>query len=463
MKKKKWMNFFPLEIRKYLQMSHRQRKNELQMTLWSMPLIYIGASTAIIVFTIFLDLQLNISNFVHPWFTAGGDATQILVSALIGGILTLSAFTLNSLLVVLTNFSDQFSPRMMFNFIADKTTQHLLGIFHGSFIYVLFIFLFLTNNENELYSAIPVMSVMLAALTIITFIFFINHAASWMQVHNFTYAMKNTSKSTIKESQKYGFEESSRQEAGDLMEKYAEGEMSVKTSEAGYLQTVYFKKMINQADKDNIVIKMHKKIGDFTLKENVLFSYWGPGQSSVNEDTYMDLIEIGHKKTEIQEMKMGIMKLSEIAVKAVGNSDPQTAISTIHHISDLLADVESKVAFSPYLHDQNKQTRIIVPREDFEYFLHTGFSTIRNAATGHLTIITELIAVMGMLAQTIGSDKHATLWDFAENTTEQVFENHIYDLDKKYFLEKLHELAVFTDNEKSYRAIEYNVKRTSSN
>ncbi|WP_431800702.1 DUF2254 family protein [Halobacillus andaensis] len=226
--KKRWMNFVPLEMRKYLQMSSRQRKNELQMTLWSMPLLYIIASTFVIALTITLDLKVNISTYVHPWFTSGGDATQILVSALIGGILTLSAFTLNSLLVVLTNFSDQFSPRMMFNFIADKTTQHLLGIFHGSFIYVLVIFLFLTNNENELYSAIPIMAVLLAALTIITFIFFINHAASWMQVHNFTYAMKKTSKATIKESKKYGFDESSSYEPGNLMDEYTDERQFVK-------------------------------------------------------------------------------------------------------------------------------------------------------------------------------------------------------------------------------------------
>ncbi|MFP3338976.1 DUF2254 family protein, partial [Micrococcus sp. SIMBA_131] len=91
--------------------------------------------------------------------------TRLLISALIGGILTLSAFTLNSLLVVLTTFSGQFSPRMLLNFVADRTTQHFVGIFHGSFVYVLVVFLFITSKEDEYFVAIPGTTVFLAFVT----------------------------------------------------------------------------------------------------------------------------------------------------------------------------------------------------------------------------------------------------------------------------------------------------------
>ncbi|MFC7322756.1 DUF2254 domain-containing protein [Halobacillus campisalis] len=448
--KEKLIDKLPISMRKYFQMSDRQRKYELQMTLWSMPLIYIAGSILLIIITIFLDLKLNISQFVHPWFSAGGDATQILVSALIGGILTLSAFTLNSLLVVLTNFSAQFSPRMMFNFIADKTTQHMLGIFHGSFIYVLVIFLFLTNNENEFYSAIPIMAVLLAALTIIIFIFFINHASSWMQVHNFTYSMKNTSKSTIKQSLKYELEEHKGDEPGPLLEFYFNDKMTFTINEPGYLQMIRYKEMIHEADKDEIIIQLHKKVGDFSLKHNRLFSYWGPGQHNVDTEKYRQFFEIGHKKTEIQEMKMGIMKLSEIAVKAIGNSDPQTALSTIHHIADLIVSIEEDVTFTPYLLDSKKQTRIIMQPEDFEYFLNKGFGYIRQESKGDLTLLTELIEVLTMLAQSLSDDKHDTLWNFGSNTIDYISQHFLYDLDKRYYLETLQELAIFTGHEKNY-------------
>lgn len=450
----------PLPMRKYFQMSSKQRKHELQMTLWSMPLIYIAGSALIVILTIVLDLQLNISRFVHPWLSAGGEATQTLVSALIGGILTLSAFTLNSLLVVLTNFSDQFSPRMMFNFIADKTTQHLLGIFHGSFIYVLFIFLFLTNNENEYYSAIPVISVLLAALTIITFIFFINHASSWMQVHNFTYSMKKTSKITIQESLKHEVEEHRSYEPGDLMRSQQTSKEILTIKESGYIQMINFKEMVEEAKKDNIIIQFYIKVGDFSLKNNRLFSYWGPGQNNVNSDKYLHMIEMGHKKTEIQDMKMGITKLSEVAVKAIGNSDPETALTTIHHIADLLLSIEEEISFTPYLQDDEKQTRMILQSEDFEHYLHKGFGYIRNYAKHDYTMITELIVVLSMMSQSISADKLNILWNFGSNTTDLIAKNFIFDLDRRYFLEKLYELAMFTGHEIDYVAAEKKLQQT---
>ncbi|WP_254434188.1 DUF2254 domain-containing protein [Halobacillus sp. Marseille-Q1614] len=450
----KLINSLPVHMRKYLQMSSRQRKYELQMTLWSLPLIYIGGTIIIVLITLFLDLQLNMSNYVHHWFSASGQATQTLVSTLIGGILTLSAFTLNSLLIVLTNFSAQFSPRMMFNFISDKTTQHLLGIFHASFIYVLFVFLFLTNNENEYYSAIPIMAVILAALTLITFIFFINHASSWMQVHNFTYSMKNTSKQIIEETLRFELEEYRGYQSGDLKSEYFASKKVASIPKSAYIQMIHFKDMIDEAQKDDVVIKLYKKIGDFSLKDNRLFAIWGPGAEKVSSDKYLKMIEFGHKKTEIQEMKMGISKLSEVAVKAIGASDPETALTTIHHIADLLLTINEDISFTPYLQDSEKQTRIIMEVEDFEYYLHKGFGKIRHHMENDYTMITELISVINMMAESMPEDKQDTLWEFASNTADHILDNFIYDIDRRYLLEQLHELALLTGHEKDFYLVE---------
>ncbi|WP_082235140.1 DUF2254 domain-containing protein [Halobacillus massiliensis] len=452
--KEKLLNILPVHMRKYFQMSSRQRKYELQMTLWSVPLIYIGGTILIVIFTLFLDLQVNMSRYVHTWLSASGAATQTLVSTLIGGILTLSAFTLNSLLIVLTNFSAQFSPRMMFNFISDKTTQHMLGIFHGSFIYVLFIFLFLTNNENEYYSAIPIMAVFLAALTLVTFIFFINHASSWMQVHNFTYSMKNTSKQIIKETLKYELEEFRGSHSGDIMSEYYSSKKVAVIPKSSYIQMIHFKDMIDQAQKDDVIVKLYRKIGDFSLKNNRLFAIWGPGTEKVSTDKYLKMIEFGHKKTEIQEMKMGLTKLSEVAVKALGASDPETALTTLHHISDILLTINDDISPTPYLLDSEQQTRVIMEVEDFEYYLHKGLGKIRHYMESDYTMITELISVINLMAESISEDKFDILWDFASNTADHTLDHFIYDIDRKYLLEELHELALLTGHEKDFYLVE---------
>ncbi|WP_181350672.1 DUF2254 domain-containing protein [Thalassobacillus sp. CUG 92003] len=450
----------PKPVLKYIQMSKYQMKYELQMTLWFIPLIYILASSLLVVLTLYLDLQLNISAYVPEFFQAEGQATRTLVSTLIGGILTLSAFTLNSLLVVLTMLSGQFSPRMLFDFISNRGTQHILGIFHGSFIYVLFVFLFITNQGDEMYVAVPFTTVSLAFITIVVFIFFINHASSWMQVHNFTYSMKNISKAAVQDTMRDYLEKHGTEKPGNLMEAY-QGKTEVVTSpEPGYLQMINFKDMINEARKDDVIIRLYAKIGDFTLKHNRLFAVWGPGKETADLDKYNHMIEIGYKETEVQEVKMGITKLSEVAVKAIGNSDPKTAVSAIHQMADLVVSIEGDMTFTSYLQDEDRQTRVIMSAEDFEYFMYVGFGYIRHYAGHNYVIITEIIVALGKMAQTISSDKLDSIWEFGSNSIDHISQHFIFKLDKRYLLSKVYELALYTNHEMDYYAVEKRLNQT---
>ncbi|WP_139823695.1 DUF2254 domain-containing protein [Thalassobacillus devorans] len=444
----------PLDLQKYLQMSPQQRRHELQKTLWFMPIIYVVSSLLLVAVTLILEHQLNLAHYVHPVFHARAQATQTLLGALIGGILTLSAFTLNSVLVVLTTFSGQFSPRMLLNFVADKKTQHVLGIFHGSFVYVLVVFLFVTGQQNEFYVAIPSTTVVLAFITVMVFIFFINHATTWMQVHNITWTMNNESKEIIKDSLRNELEEYRTNEPGNIYEDYRSQEVIVTSPKPGYIQLIHFKEIIEQAKRDNIIVKLHVKVGDFTIRHNRLFSYWGPGKDKIDEEVYRSLIEIGHKETEIQDIKMGMTKLAEVGVKGLGNNDPKTAINTIHQMADLLVSVEGYITFSPYLADEVKQVRIIMDSEDFNYYLYRGFGYIRHYADKNYPIITEIIVALTLVSQSIDASKHDQLWHFASNTVDHISSQFIYDMDRKYLLDKLYDLALMTNHEMDYYGVE---------
>ncbi|SEA87343.1 Uncharacterized membrane protein [Thalassobacillus cyri] len=442
--------FLPIELRKYFQMSKRQRQHELQNTLWFTPFIYVASALFLIAITLYLDYQVEISQYVPSFFHAQATSSQTLLAALIGGILTLSAFTLNSILVVLTTFSGQFSPRMLVNFVADRSTQHVLGIFHGSFVYVLVVFLFVTSQRNEYFVAIPGTTVFLAFLTVMVFIFFINHAVTWMQVHNITITMNDASKEIIRESLRNELEEFRTKEPGDLYDRYKGEEVIATAPRVGYIQLIQFNTILEEARKDDIIIKLHTKVGDFTLENNRLFSYWGPGKDNIDEVKYRSLIEIGHKETEIQDIKMGMTKLAEIGVKGIGNNDPNTTINTIHQMADLLVSVDSYITFTPYLQDSAEQVRIIMDSEDFGYYLYRGFGYIRHYARENYPIITEIIVALTLAAQSIDPDKHDTLWDFANNTVDHIGTEFIYDMDRKYLLDKLYDLALMTDHEFDY-------------
>ncbi|WP_226585337.1 DUF2254 domain-containing protein [Halobacillus litoralis] len=447
------MKLLPVSIRKYLQMPKRQRKHEMQMTIWYMPIVYITLSIFFVAITLYLDIILQIEQYTFSFFRINADITRMLVSTLIGGILTLSAFTLNSLLVVLTTFSGQFSPRMLLNFVSDKRTQHALGIFNGNFVYVLLVFLFIGNTQHEFFVAVPILTILLAFTSAITFIYFINHATTWMQVHNITDSMKQSSKQIIYHTLTKDLEKYRCEEPDDLMEDYKDKAVSVGAVKSGYIQLVDYRGMIEEARKDQIIIQFHAQVGDYILKGNELISFWGPGVDEIEEDKYCTMIQIDYKETELQDLQMGMHKLAEIAIKSLGNNDPKTATNTIHQMAELMLTVEDYITFTPYLMDNDEQVRVILQSESFEYYIYRGFGFIRHYARNNHLIITELVSALALIAGSIDRSKHQMLWEFACDTIDHIEEEVIYHLDKSFLLSSIERLAAVTDNKLDYHHI----------
>lgn len=444
----------PLSLKKYFRMSKRERKHEIQSTLWYMPLIYVGASVILVILTLFLDLRVDIENLAPAILQINAEITRILISTLIGGILTLSAFTLNSLLVVLTTFSAQFSPRMLLNFVADKRTQHALGIFNGSFVYVLLVFLFIGSSSLEYFVVVPVTTIFLAFLTAMTFIFFINHATTWMQVHNITNTMKDNSQKIIKDTLSKQLELYRTENPGDLMSEEQSESITITSFKNGYIQLVDYRSMIQKAREENIIIQFHAKMGDFILKGNRLFSYWGPEAEKIDKERFTKLVQIGHKELELQDLHMGMYKLSEIAIKSIGNNDPKTAIATIHKMAELMLAVEDYITFTPYLKDENEQVRVILEKESFNSYLYNGFGLIRYYAKEDCILLTEIIKSLARVSASIDSSRHQTIWEFSADIMTHMDMSNLFKLELKFLLDALKELAEVTKHEEDYAEIE---------
>ena len=455
------MGFF-YYIRKYLKMSKRQRKSELKSTLWFMPFWYIVGAVGLSAFTFYLDYIVDVSLYLPAAIGFSGQTLQVLLSALVGGVLTLSAFTINSLLVALTTFSGQFSSKMLVNFVSDRATQHVLGIFNGSFIYVLLNFLYVTHEEEEYIVATPALSILTAITAAVTFIYFINHTTTWMQVHNISYNMNSKSKSVQasleKELKPYHLEKSIDE---SKLPPEAEGKI-IEANQPGYFQVADFSRLIKQAKRDNSLIRFDVRIGEFVVEGTPVVTYW-ENEEKVDPARYLKSIEIGIKQTEIQDLEYGLIKLAEVAIKALGHNDPLTVTNTIHQIADLLKSIGQSSNFSPYLFDQEQELRIILNQKDFRYYLHKGFASIREYANQNSAVMTELLTMVALLSKTMDQSVHKDLWEFARQTILGFDNYSLYENDCLYILEQLSVLAKNTGNQKDYLfLLEYMLERVSS-
>ncbi|CAM3909157.1 DUF2254 domain-containing protein [Alkalicoccus chagannorensis] len=447
-------NYLPESVAKYFNMSRRERKHEMQSALWYMPALYISIAITLAAVSLYLDLGRNAEQYAPDVLRIHADTTQMLVSTLIGGILTLSAFTLNSLLVFLTTFSGQFSPRMLLNFIADKKTQHALGIFNGSFVYVLLVFLFIGSTEIDSFSVVPMTTIFLAFFTSVTFIYFINHASTWMQVYNITDTMKTNSEEMMKDTLSNELEVYRRKDAGDLKDEFFESSRHLYSRKSGYIQLINYREMIEAARKTDIVIEFHFGMGDWVLDGNQLLSIRGKKVEEIDVEKFHDMIRVGHKEIEIQDLRMGMHKLAEVAIKSLGNSDPKTAVNALHQMSGLMMEVVTNVTFTPYLADENGETRLIVQADSFESYLYEGYGFIRHYCADDHLILAEMAKSFRTMAETLGEDKAQILWEFAEDSLECLDKSRIFHLDRKNLVQSYRHLARATGNETMFAELE---------
>lgn len=440
------------EISKYLHMTKRERRIELNQTLWLMPLRYILVAIVLAGLSMMLDNYWDIHKYLPNEMVFSGSTTNMLITTLVGGVLTLSAFTINSLLVALTTLSGQFSSRMLLNFISVPPTQHVLGIFNGSFIYVLLNILFLSKSSNEAYFIIPVGSVVVTFISAITFVYFVNHVSTWLQVHNISANMNQTTTKTIRTSlvNEIG---KHRVKNDEYIDKITEriGPRTIYSDESGHLQSAYFSKIIEEARKDDIVIELRASIGQYILEGTPLFDYWQDG-NHFKEKKYRQLVRVDQKKTEIQDLEYGLEKLVEVSVKALGNNDPLTVSNTLYQITDLLKEISHATSFSRILVDSDNHVRLKLKHEDFSYFLFKSYGYIREYAEGNSTVIITILEMLSLLAQS--SDNPEQIWEFAEETIKGYQKYNLYRSNGDFMLKYLYDTAYHTDHLEDYSQLE---------
>ncbi|SDH68668.1 DUF2254 domain-containing protein [Alteribacillus bidgolensis] len=452
-------NFLPRPIRKLSSMSYRQIWYELRSNLWFSSLIYAVFAVVLIFFSYWLDFTAQIKQYMPDMFLTTYELTYILVSTLIAGILTLNAFTFNSILVVLTSFSGQFSPRMLSSFISDRRTQHVIGIFNACFLYVLIAFFLINEEENGMYVAIPIFTVISAFLALSNFVFFINHAVKWMQVPNLTNNMKYESQQTIlrtllKDLEPYRTKEPNHTEK-ELNER--EGHV-IAANAAGFIQIFDYKHLIKEAKRDKIILRLERRIGDFVTEGMPIITYWKIDDTAVNEFKYRRLIYLGPKKTEVQDLEFGVNKLTEIAIKAIGNSDPNTANNVIYQLADLLVSISKVTRFTPYLTDIDNKLRLIIKEESFDYYLYSAFSQISVYAKNDPFLTTNILEAITILSHSVPPENHLCCWEFAKTVARGYKEGFTYAYNEQRFYNSLRGIAQKTGHLNRYKEFEQEIK-----
>ncbi|MFD2923153.1 DUF2254 domain-containing protein [Halobacillus naozhouensis] len=451
----KHQNKLQATIKKYKNMSKREKWHQIYSNLWVTPIIYAGLSLLLFAITVWADLKMEFGNMMPSILSANYQLTETILSTLTGGLLSLNAFTFYGVLTALTTFAGQYSPRILKNFMMTKVTQRTLGIFNGSFLYVLFCLLFLNGEAASQYCLIPVTATLLTALCLGTFAFFINYIVTWLQVSNMTGDMKMESIDIIENSLLNELDPYRVEDEGTINAQLPEYKAHhIGLDDSGYLQTIDFIPLIEEAYKDDLIIRLEYKVGSFVFSSMPLLTYWKKNErTTINEYKYKNMFHTGNSQTEIQDIEFSINKFVEIAIRALGNDDPKTATDTLYDIGDLLINISQKAKLTPYLTDKDSNLRLILQNLTFDDYLYIGFASIRHYARDNVGITVELLKVLDAIARAVSKRDHQAVWEFAFYTASGFEYEYMHHLDERKFYNGLFNIAKATGHEDDYRSL----------
>lgn len=388
------------------------------------------------------------SNLKEEWlvsypriFGLGSDGSRGMLTAIAGSMLTVAALTFSLTLSIIAQASEQFTPRILRNFMRDKVNQFTLGYFVSVYAYCLIILRTIRGADEMQFvpSLGVVVGLILAIGGIVVLIYFIHHIASSLQVANIITDIEIETSEVIKKI----FPEQMGEEAEEKeiirtkkMEERIEWD-GVKSLLSGYIQSVDTDRLMEFANENNLLLRMECGIGQFVAEGTTLISSTKNSTKSIDEDsinTLNSFFNVYPYRTIEQDVGYGIRQIVDIALKALSPSvnDTTTAINCI----DYLAIIVGKIAdrkLPTLTRVKDGEIRVFVKSPSFRNYMESAFDQIRINGKANLAVFSRLLKAFSIVGEkTISKERKKIVKEyivltkeFAEETLQTKYEKKL--------------------------------------
>lgn len=387
---------------------------EVRSSLWLLPSLMMLGAILLALGTIRLDRAATVWEFDEAWWMFGGGAEEVrsVLSAIAGGIMTVTGVVFSITIVALQLASNQFTPRLLRNFTADRANQVVLGIFIGTFTYALLVEGTIRSGpEREFVPTISVaIAVGLALVSIGALIFYINHASRIIQV---SVIIDRVTHDTLRVVDKLFPEEFGRPLRSAAAAALPAGpSVQISTETGGFLQAVDEESIFEEAARGGYTVRMDIRIGDFVLPGATLATAWP--RDRIDEELKRSIesaFVLGPERTPHQDVDFGVLELMDIAVKALSPSvnDPTTAIHCVDRLGELLVHLGRRNEPVRERTDSRGRVRFISRPASFERTVSLAFDQIRHFGADNPAVVRRLIQMLGQVAVLTPAARHGPL------------------------------------------------------
>ena len=408
-------------------LSVKLQKTAIQVSgsFWFAPLMMVFVAIFFgLLLSPFSSTDLSILNLLKiNDVTASQGMSNLVASSTISVISIAFSMTL----VALVMASSQFGPRIIRSFMESKKTQFTLGLFTSTFVYSVIVYtklntqnkqLFEQAHSTEAYLGYPVAVVFISAiLCVVTLIFFIHHVASSIQADNVVETIAKSLMADMKALQQHHDSSQAKNnmayklgsnEAKPTLSEYSE-KYQIRASLPGYVQAIEYGALVQLAKKSKGFIELNSRAGKYLINGASIATLY-TNDPDINLDAYTQsrFLEIGDKRTPLQDPEYAISQLVEIALRALSPSmdDPHTAKNCIDKIACALGTFTVSNLPSNLMLDTDDKARLVTCDESFAEIFANAFTQIRQSAVQRPAVVCHLLDTFHALIEASDNPEH---------------------------------------------------------
>lgn len=410
------------------------------------PTLYVGVFILISLMFIALDYQ---GRYIPVSFLIGTDLGTTILVMVIGTMATLLTASFSIIMIVLTLYENQLSPRTLQDFLEKKITQRIIGYYVGALVFSIISLFEIKLRINPSLVVTPTVSIFFLVVGIVVFIFFMHHISKSIQSTVFILnIVEEADKLLTKKQNTIEDDPNISSENIDKFSELIEGNsIDIAMEKSGFIKLYNEEGLFNLACRNGLTLFFERKVGEHIVEDIPVikvFNYDGAKSSDELAAEIRGLVEIGDVPN-IENIYDKTHKLVDITVRALspGINDPSTAEFCIDRVGYLLQKA-AKISESKIYKDGDSQVRLILKGITFKNLLFEHFYQIKHYGLEDLKIHNALISALNYISKESNYQIRKQIWAFGMYLLNEINLEEVADMEKTYLLERYYQLSRVT-------------------
>jgi uncharacterized membrane protein len=385
----------------------------LRSSYWFLPSLMAVSALLLSYGMIQLDDMYRFEMKRSFWLYTGhaGGAMEVL-STIASATITIASLTFSVTIVALTLAASQYGPRLLYNFMRDRSNQTVLGIFIAAFLYSLMV---LRSIQGDGATFVPQLSITMALVLALcgigALIYFIHHTAETIQadtlIATVSQELRGSVHATFPPVEKEADYQREVGQANPLWNRLQGDSHKVRARTSGFLQAIDVDALKRVATERDLIMRVFKRPGELVIHEAELLAIHpaaraDPALAQVCREAFV----LGSRRTLIQDAELPFQQLVEMAVRGLspGVYDPYTALRCIGRIADGLVLVMGRAEPSQVRCDDDGNVRLLLPVASFATIADASFVDLRAYGATNTLVMEKLIGTLGDLVRCARTD-----------------------------------------------------------